>query len=95
MSVPTTIEVVTLFVDDITQAKAFYEKVFEPDVIYQDKVSCVLNFEGAAVNLLQASEADELVRPAPVARATAARVFCSRSRLRMWMPYAPRSKVLA
>lgn len=55
MSVPNAIEVVTLFVDDIAQAKAFYNEVFEPEVIYQDEVSCVLNFQGAAVNLLQAS----------------------------------------
>ena len=71
MSVPTNIEVVTLFVDHITQAKFFYERVFDPEVIYQDDVSCVLKFEGAAVNLLQASEAPQLVQPARVAPATA------------------------
>jgi catechol 2,3-dioxygenase-like lactoylglutathione lyase family enzyme len=69
VSLPNAIEVVTLFVDDIAQAKAFYQTVFEPEVAYQDEVSCVLKFEGAMVNLLQSSEAPELVQPAAVAPA--------------------------
>lgn len=76
MSVPNAIEVVTLFVDDIARAKAFYSAVFEPEVIYQDDVSCVLNFQGAAVNLLQASAALPLTEPVPVApSASGARVL--------------------
>lgn len=67
MSVPNAIEVVTLFVDDIDRAKVFYNKVFEPEVIYQDDVSCVLKFAGAAVNLLQVSQASQLTDPVPVA----------------------------
>jgi catechol 2,3-dioxygenase-like lactoylglutathione lyase family enzyme len=66
MSFPNAIEVVTLFVDDIAQAKAFYRRVFEPEVIYEDEVSCVLKFEGAMVNLLAASQAPQLVQPVPV-----------------------------
>jgi catechol 2,3-dioxygenase-like lactoylglutathione lyase family enzyme len=69
VSVPNAIEVVTLFVDDIRAAKAFYQKVFEPEVVYEDKVSSVLKFEVAMVNLLQASEAPQLVQPVPVAPA--------------------------
>jgi catechol 2,3-dioxygenase-like lactoylglutathione lyase family enzyme len=61
------IEVVTLFVDDIAEAKAFYRKVFAPEIVYQDEVSAVLKFSGAMVNLLQVSEAPSLVEPAPVA----------------------------
>jgi catechol 2,3-dioxygenase-like lactoylglutathione lyase family enzyme len=68
MSLPNTIEVVTLFVDNIGEAKAFYAKVFEPRVLFEDEVSCVLKFDGAMVNLLQASQAPELVQPAPVAQ---------------------------
>ncbi|MFN7022945.1 MAG: VOC family protein [Pseudorhizobium sp.] len=71
MTLPNAIEVVTLFVDDITKAKDFYGRVFQPEVIYHDQVSCVLNFDGAAVNLLEASQAVELVQPALVAPATA------------------------
>jgi catechol 2,3-dioxygenase-like lactoylglutathione lyase family enzyme len=69
VSLPNAIEVVTLFVDDIAAAKAFYQEVFEPEVVYQDDVSSVLKFEGAMVNLLQASQAHELVQPVPVAAA--------------------------
>jgi len=69
LPLPNAIEVVTLFVDDINEAKAFYAKVFEPEVIYQDDVSSVLKFDGAMVNLLQASRAPVLVQPAPVAPA--------------------------
>lgn len=69
VSLPNAIEVVTLFVEDISEAKAFYQKVFEPGVVYQDELSCVLKFEGAMVNLLQSSKAFELVQPAPVAPA--------------------------
>jgi uncharacterized glyoxalase superfamily protein PhnB len=67
MPLPAVIEVVTLFVDGIAEAKAFYLKVFEPEIVYQDDVSCVLRFEGALVNLLEASQARELVHPALVA----------------------------
>ena len=41
------IEVVTLFVEDIDDAKAFYQKVFAPEIVYQDEVSSVLKFSGA------------------------------------------------
>ena len=76
MALPNAIEVVTLFVDDISEAKAFYEKVFEPQVVYQDDVSCVLKFDGAMVNLLQASQAPILVEPTPIAlAASGARVL--------------------
>ncbi|RUL78880.1 VOC family protein [Dyella choica] len=71
MSVPSAIEVVTLFVDDITQAMTFYESVFQSKVMGRDEVSCLLDFGGIAVNLLQRSEAPELIEPLPVAPATA------------------------
>ncbi|WP_320199288.1 VOC family protein [Agrobacterium sp. rho-13.3] len=61
------IEVVTLFVDDIGAARQFYENVFRPQIIYQDDVSAVLKFSGTLINLLQASEAPELVTPLAVA----------------------------
>lgn len=71
MSIPNTIEVATLFVDDIARAKAFYLRVFEPEVIYQDEVSCVMAFGGMAINLLEAPEAPKLVEPVPVAPSAA------------------------
>lgn len=61
------IEVVTLFVENIDDAKAFYQKVFTPEVVYQDQVSSVLKFSGAMINLLKATEASQLVEPLAVA----------------------------
>lgn len=66
---PNAIEVVTLFVEDIDAARAFYRKVFAPEVVSEDEVSSVLGFSGAMINLLQATEAPELVAPAAVASA--------------------------
>ena len=65
----TSIEVITLFVEDIAESKAFYGAVFKPEVIYLDDVSSVLKFEGVMVNLLDTSNAPELVEPAPVGSA--------------------------
>ncbi len=61
------IEVVTLFVEEIDTAKAFYKKVFSPEVVYEDAVSAVLQFGGVMVNLLQESQAGKLVTPIKVA----------------------------
>jgi catechol 2,3-dioxygenase-like lactoylglutathione lyase family enzyme len=65
---PNAIEVVTFFVEDIGAAKAFYQRVFAPEVVYQDDVSAVLKFSGAMINLLQATQAPQLVEPSPVAQ---------------------------
>ena len=70
------IEVVTLFVDDIDIARSFYQKVFAPEVVYQNDVSAVLKFSGAMINLLKASQAVQLVEPSAVAApGTGARVL--------------------
>ncbi|OAV54060.1 glyoxalase [Rhizobium sp. WYCCWR10014] len=61
------IEVVTLFVDDIDEAKAFYQKVFSPEIVYEDAVSSVLKFSGTMINLLKVTEAPQLVDPSAVA----------------------------
>lgn len=61
------IEVITLFVDDIDEAKAFYQKVFAPESVYEDAVSSVLKFSGTMVNLLNVTEAPQLVEPSTVA----------------------------
>ena len=67
MSELNAIEVITLFVDDIAAAKAFYRTVFEAETVYEDEVSQVLQFNGLWVNLLQATRAPQLVEPLPVA----------------------------
>jgi lactoylglutathione lyase len=62
------IEVITLFVEDLPAAKAFYQDVFGLDVVYQDEVSAVVKLGTLIINLLRAAEAGELVEPAAVAR---------------------------
>jgi catechol 2,3-dioxygenase-like lactoylglutathione lyase family enzyme len=66
---PGGIAAVTLFVEDAAAAKRFYEKVFRLPVVFEDEVSVVFKFGETLVNLLQASEAPELVGPARVASA--------------------------
>ncbi|MFL5009304.1 hypothetical protein [Rhizobium sp.] len=53
------IELVTLF----DAAKAFYQKVFAPEIIYQDAVSAVLKFSGTMINLLDAAPDRGLADP--------------------------------
>lgn len=70
MALPNEIEVLTLFVEDLAAARRFYETVFAARTAYEDEVSCVMEFGGLMVNLLQSVEAPELVHPATTAPAT-------------------------
>ena len=63
----TGIYAITLFVEDLPATKQFYLDVFELPVVHEDEVSAVFSFGGTLVNLLQASEAPELIEPASVA----------------------------
>jgi catechol 2,3-dioxygenase-like lactoylglutathione lyase family enzyme len=65
---PKGVNAITLFVEDLKAAIAFYEKVFELPIHFQDDASAVFNFGNTLVNLLQADAAHELVAPAAVAR---------------------------
>jgi catechol 2,3-dioxygenase-like lactoylglutathione lyase family enzyme len=69
------IEVITLYVEDLGATKAFYQDVFGLDVINEDDVSAVVRLKNLMVNLLQASEAPELVEPAHIAAADAGSRF--------------------
>jgi catechol 2,3-dioxygenase-like lactoylglutathione lyase family enzyme len=59
---------VTLFVEDPQRSKSFYEEVFGVSVIFEDEDSAAFEFENLILNVLRASEAGELIDPAPVAR---------------------------
>jgi catechol 2,3-dioxygenase-like lactoylglutathione lyase family enzyme len=63
---PGGITAITLFVEDVAAARRFYEEVFELPVHFQDPVSVVFRFGDTLVNLLQVTEAPELVAPAAV-----------------------------
>jgi catechol 2,3-dioxygenase-like lactoylglutathione lyase family enzyme len=77
---PNAIEVITLFVDDIAATKAFYRTVFAPEILFEDEISEVLQFSGMMVNLIEVSQAPELVTPsaAVTARAGAAMLLTVR-----------------
>jgi len=61
------INAITLFVEDLPTTKQFYLDVFDLPVHFEDDVSAVFSFGGTLVNLLQVSEAPELIAPASVA----------------------------
>jgi catechol 2,3-dioxygenase-like lactoylglutathione lyase family enzyme len=73
MTWPGAIAAITLFVEDLEIAKRFYQDVFDLPVFFEDDSSAVFRFGETLVNLLRASEAPDLIAPAPVAAADGAR----------------------
>jgi len=63
----TAIRALTLFVEDLAAARTWYARAFGLSEHFSDEHSVVFSFDGTLVNLLQISEAPELVAPAPVA----------------------------
>lgn len=64
---PKGIFAITLFTENLAQAKEFYQNVFGLPVNYEDSNSAVFKFGGTLVNLLKITEANELIEPAKVA----------------------------
>jgi catechol 2,3-dioxygenase-like lactoylglutathione lyase family enzyme len=71
----TSVDVITLFVDDVQRAKAFYHDVFDLSTVYEDANSAVVNFDNLTINLLVATQAPGLIGPAKVAAADAGSRF--------------------
>jgi len=65
---PAGISAITLFVDDLAQAKAFYLKAFGGPVVFEDPESAVFKIGGTLINLLKTDAARELIEPAAVGR---------------------------
>ncbi len=63
----TDISAMSLFVDDLQQAKAFYQDVFGVKVAFEDEVAVVVKFDRLILNLMLESEAPSLVTPGAVA----------------------------
>ncbi len=57
---------ISLFVIDISVAKAWYARTFELPVAWEDDVSAVFSFGETVINLLDASAAVNLIAPAAV-----------------------------
>jgi catechol 2,3-dioxygenase-like lactoylglutathione lyase family enzyme len=64
---PGPIFALTVFAEDLPATKAFYQNVFGLPIHYEDDVSCVFMFGQTMINLLQISEAPDLISPVPVA----------------------------
>ena len=58
---------ITLFVEDLAVAKAFYQRVFELPVAYEDENSAVFKFGVTMINLLKTPAVGELIEPAVMA----------------------------
>ena len=65
---PHSIDAITLLVEELEQAKLFYQRVFGLDVVFEDPNSAVFKFESTLINLLRAGAARELVAPSAVGR---------------------------
>ena len=70
-----TIDAITMFIDDTQRSKDFYEQVFDAKTIYEDEDAVTFEFGNLVVNLLRVPAAHELIAPAPVGEADAARRF--------------------
>jgi len=64
---PGNIFAVTLFTEDLTATRQFYQDVFGLPVAFEDDNSAVFNFGNTLINLLKTTETPELIAPAPVA----------------------------
>jgi catechol 2,3-dioxygenase-like lactoylglutathione lyase family enzyme len=64
---PKQLAAITIFTEDLEQSKAFYKRVFELPVFYEDETSAVFNFSDVLINLLLVPAAHELIEPAAVA----------------------------
>ena len=64
---PKGIDAITLFVEDLPAAKAFYLEVFGLPLHFEDPNSAVFKIGGTAINLLDSTQAPELIDPSAVA----------------------------
>ena len=65
----------SLFVGDVARAKAFYQRVFDLQPLFEDETSCAFRFGDAILNLVTSATAPELIEPASVATAGAGSAF--------------------
>jgi catechol 2,3-dioxygenase-like lactoylglutathione lyase family enzyme len=75
------ISAMSLFVEDLRAAKAFYIEVFGVPVIYEDANSVAVRFDSLIVNLLHSESAKEIVETGIVATHDAG----SRFQLSIWV----------
>ena len=76
------ITAISLFVEDLNAAKAFYQEVFDVPVIFEDESAVAFRFVNLIVNLLCVEEAHEIIEPGAVGTRDAG----SRFQLSIWVP---------
>ncbi len=69
------INVVTLFVEDLAATKQFYQEVFGLSIVFEDPNSAVFSFKNMMINLLKITQANELIAPAKAANQEAGSRF--------------------
>jgi catechol 2,3-dioxygenase-like lactoylglutathione lyase family enzyme len=72
---------ITLFVEDLERAKAFYRDAFGLKLIQEDGESAAFDFGNTIINLLITSAAPELIEPAAVGGPDAG----ARAQLTIWV----------
>lgn len=76
------ISAISLFVEDLPAARAFYVEVFEAPVVYEDANCAVFKFDSVLINLLKVENAPEIIAPGVVAPREAG----SRFQISIWVP---------
>ena len=61
------VNVITLFAEDLAGTRSFYEEVLGLPVIFEEENTVIFKFENVIINLVQVSRAPELIAPAAVA----------------------------
>ncbi len=72
---PQGIYAITLFTENLTETKAYYQRTFGLPIIFEGPTSAVFKFGGTLINLLKIEQADELITPAQVANREAGSRF--------------------
>ncbi len=58
---------ISLFVEDLSRSRAFYERAFGMSAVNEDDVSVMFRFKNTLVFLTKVGAADEIIGPVPVA----------------------------
>ena len=64
---PKGIFAITLFTENLEQAKEYYQNVFGLSIDFEGPTSAVFKFGDTLINLLEITQANELIEPAKVA----------------------------
>jgi catechol 2,3-dioxygenase-like lactoylglutathione lyase family enzyme len=65
------VDAITLFVEDLDEAKRFYQSAFKLPILFEDGNSAVFRFANTLINLLKTEAAIGLVAPVAVGAADA------------------------